>query len=1349
MKTKLNAALRIRHFVCVVIFFISLLSSPFSSVGQSETHDFVTYDTIVNVPGQTWRMRISRPVNMFTPNHPDTASRPALITMPGVGEVGTNYANLRKYGPHYWLDNGWDGSITTGNGKHYPILVTVIAQTANPRVNSAIEILQHILKTYRIKRNSVHLGGISMGAFTWAGLLNGQSSAGDETGMKLVTSLVLLQGGGQGATSGIMGSAVPFDATGYNAFGRWASKYGGKFFGIEGTADTRNIWMIRDNMEANRPGSAYFSFANIGGGGHCCWNDMYDPKRKNWKNQQNDLGTNIAWNTNYKNSMGTYKNGWSVFEWMFRQGDTTLVGQGKPIEVSSPPQVNAGPNQTITLPTSSVNLSGKATPASGASINTVSWSQISGPSTASIGTAGSLNTTISPLQKGSYVFRLTATDNKGMSGSATVTITVNEAANNAPVANAGPDQTITLPTNTAMLNGSGTDSDGTISAYNWTKVSGPAAVIATPNTAKTNVTGLLAGTYVFQLTVTDNKGAAGTATTTIKVNAAVVQAPPAPAPLPPVSGAQIQVGPGEYQTFFIDKSGTLWGVGSIRNMGVGGGGVTGVPQKVSVSPTNTKFKSAAGGLHGGGGVDVNGNVWIVGDAGHGQYGNGSYVQNTIANKILTDTTGAPFTNVDTLCAFFYKDGSNGYNGFYAVKSDGTLWVWGRPWKGLSGNGVDLTNKADVTRPMKITIPGNRKVKQIAVGQTPVVLCTDGTVWTWGINNVANLGYPATATQMLSPNQIPSLTDIVYVSGTWAFWYALKKDGTLYGWGSQGNMMGDPTYPTGSGVAYATPTVLSNITKHLPAPIAKIQTNFNSTMVLLTNGLLYGWGDNAECNIGNGFLYEHPNPYAWDFQVGRALVKVPYNVGSGKKWKDVWGPTNYGFYWYALDAEDNLYCWGRNKASVLAVQIRGGSATIAASYQDSWNRKWPTLVNPFNQTTSYPSTSPYCIANPSGSPCDSYAIPANTKPKANAGSNQDIPGTSTILDASASTDNVFIAYYEWKQVSGPNTAAMETPGNPKTIIKNLVKGSYVFRVVVTDNGWLSDSATVTINVGGAVANQPPTANAGTNQTITLPTNSVTLTGSGTDTDGTISSYTWTKVSGPAATIATPSAAKTNVTGLVAGTYVFRLTVTDNSGATGTANVTITVNAAPNQAPAANAGPNQTITLPTNSVTLTGSGTDTDGTISSYTWTKVSGPAATIATPSAAKTNVTGLVAGTYVFRLTVTDNSGATGTATVTITVSEMVESDKAIQNTPDLDVKINPNPVKTDMTVLIDSKAMGRTTIQVYDIKGMLLLQTEFVKDIPGKVTRLVDMSKYPAGIYVVQVIVDYSYRKSVTMIKQ
>src|SRR4029079_6643425 len=130
--------------------------------------------------------------------------------------------------------------------------------------------------------------------------------------------------------------------------------------------------------------------------------------------------------------------------------------------------------------------------------------------------------------------------------------------------------------------------------------------------------------------------------------------------------------------------------------------------------------------------------------------------------------------------------------------------------------------------------------------------------------------------------------------------------------------------------------------------------------------------------------------------------------------------------------------------------------------------------------------------------------------------------------------------------------------------------------------------------------------------------------------------------------------------VQGSYTFRLTVTDNLGASSSSDVNVTVNGTANQAPTVNAGADQTITLPANSVPLTGSGTDADGTIASYAWTKISGGAATITSPSSASTTVTGLAQGSYTFRLTVTDNGGATATDDVVVNVNASVPSGSSL-----------------------------------------------------------------------------------------
>lgn len=91
---------------------------------------------------------------------------------------------------------------------------------------------------------------------------------------------------------------------------------------------------------------------------------------------------------------------------------------------------------------------------------------------------------------------------------------------------------------------------------------------------------------------------------------------------------------------------------------------------------------------------------------------------------------------------------------------------------------------------------------------------------------------------------------------------------------------------------------------------------------------------------------------------------------------------------------------------------------------------------------------------------------------------------------------------------------------------------------------------------------------------------------------------------------------------------------------------------NLAPIITMGGTQTITLPTSIASLSGTATDTDGTISSYLWTKDSGAAGeSITSPSSPSTTVSSLVAGTYIFRLTVIDNLGASSFGTQTVVVN--------------------------------------------------------------------------------------------------
>jgi hypothetical protein len=183
-----------------------------------------------------------------------------------------------------------------------------------------------------------------------------------------------------------------------------------------------------------------------------------------------------------------------------------------------------------------------------------------------------------------------------------------------------------------------------------------------------------------------------------------------------------------------------------------------------------------------------------------------------------------------------------------------------------------------------------------------------------------------------------------------------------------------------------------------------------------------------------------------------------------------------------------------------------------------------------------------------------------------------------------------------------------------------------------------------------------ANAGPNQNIFLPKDSVFLDGTASkDPNGSITGYLWKKLYGPAAyDISNPTAVKTIVKNLTEGDYTFKLTVTDDEGLTASDTVHVKVYPSSTLGLVANAGPDQSIVLPKDSVVLDGTASvDPDGTITEFSWSKTYGPASYVFTDStAARTTVKNLVEGTYQFELTVKDDSGSTATDIVQVYVTK-------------------------------------------------------------------------------------------------
>ncbi len=431
------------------------------------------------------------------------------------------------------------------------------------------------------------------------------------------------------------------------------------------------------------------------------------------------------------------------------------------------------------------------------------------------------------------------------------------------------------------------------------------------------------------------------------------------------------------------------------------------------------------------------------------------------------------------------------------------------------------------------------------------------------------------------------------------------------------------------------------------PTKEIATNYNTIHLIDSKGNHFASGSNVQGNIGNGkemnpwksySLYGNASPYLWgfdNFQVMQTPTWIPGKI------KNITSSNTVAFYLYAQDEMNNWYSWGRNKSRCLGNGITM-NAVDEAQRSDFINVPAPKKVTPLTQTwTILPSVD----------------INAARLPVANAGIDQLITTDTTSLYGFASSQQgATLSSYSWTKISGPD-CNIANPSAANTKISGLTIGTYVFRIIVTNaNGATAQSDVTIIRNGSAITNNAPSASAGIDQTITLPVNSVTLSGTGTDSDGTITGYNWTKISGPATfTITNANNSQTTVTGLIQGTYTFQLKITDNDGGVAFDTLSVNVLKALNILPVANAGSNQTITLPVNQITLSGNATDADGTIASFNWTKISGPTTfAITNATLAQTTVTGLLAGTYLFKLTVTDNSGGIHMDTIQVIVNPAI-----------------------------------------------------------------------------------------------